>query len=529
MIQFRMRRLVALMMCVAVWAVLAAEAPAAARRSGARRKSSPAAPAAAPTTQDWLAKAHEGEKNLHERWSVLVRDLDTSRVVFSYNPDQRLVPASNRKIATFAMALDLLGPDHRFKTEFGLTSPHPYHAAHYHGDVVLRATGDPTLDNPYLNISLNPGVLFKEWARKLRLEEGVAYVHGDLVIDATEFGFEQNAYPAVWDGRHRDNSYAVVPSALAVSQNLLQATVMPTRVGKAGAVELAPAGMGVRTVNHTVTTARSRQGVSITFNDDASEIVLNGGVSSRSSAEVASAPMPKPLDMIAGVMRQALNDVGVRLIGKVRIECDPARAPGRMTTVVASRESPTLNEILAPMMLHSNNFIAEQVWRAAAARVRRGAGGLDDARRIELDCYKRHGLAWIQPGYDGSGLSSRDQMSASELVAITEMLYRSPNRDLLLASLPVAGESGTLRHRSYGRSEGRVIAKTGTLDGASALTGFVLNASHQPRYVFSVVGNANRNTDGRLSSRITELLTILIRQLDEGGKAGRAQLAANQR
>ncbi len=511
-----MRSFAVWLMWAAVAAALVAEAPAA-----ARRRSRPAAPAAAATTQDWLAKTHEGEKNLHERWSVLVRDLETSRVVFSYNPDQRLVPASNRKIATFAVALDLLGPDHRFKTEFGLTSPHPYHAAHYHGDVVLRATGDPTLDNPYLNISLNPAALFKDWARKLRLEEGVAYVHGDLVIDATEFGLEQNAYPTVWDGRHRDTSYAVVPSALAVSQNLLQATVTPTRIGKAGAVELAPAGLGVRMVNHTVTTARSRQGVSITFNDDDSEIVLNGGVSARSSAEVASVPMPKPLDMIAGVMRQALGDAGVRLLGTVRVECDPARAPGRMTTVVASRESPTLNQILAPMMLHSNNFIAEQVWRAAVARVRRGAG-LDDARRIELDCYRRHGLSWIQPGYDGSGLSGRDQMSANELVAIIEMLYRSPNRDLLIESLPVAGESGTLRHRSYGRSEGRVIAKTGTLDGASALTGFVLDAKHEPKYVFSVVGNANRNTDGRLASRITELLTILIRQLDAVDRAGRA-------
>lgn len=520
--RFRMPSLAALTMWIAVCAATIAQAPAA--RSGTRGKSRTAA---APTTQDWLAKTHQGEQNLHERWSVLVRDLDTSRVVFSYSPDRRLVPASNRKIATFAVALDLLGPDHRFKTELGLSSPHPYNAAHYHGDVVLRATGDPTLDNPYLNISLNPAALFKEWARKLRLEEGVAYVHGDLVIDATEFGFEQNAYPAVWDGRHRDNAYAVVPSALAVSQNLLRATVMPTRVGKAGAVELAPAGMGVRTINRTITTARSRQGVSMAFNDDASEIVLNGGVSARSSAEVAAVPMPKPLDMIAGAMRQALTDAGVRLIGKVRIECDPARAQ-RILKVVASRESPTLNQILAPMMLHSNNFIAEQVWRAAVSRVRRGAG-LDDARRIELDCYKRHGLPWIQPGYDGSGLSSRDLMSANELVAIVDMLYRSPNRELLLGSLPVAGESGTLRHRSYGRSEGRVIAKTGTLDGACALTGFVLNARHDPKYVFSIVGNANRNTDGRLSSRITELLTILIRQLDEGDKTKRTQLAANQR
>ncbi|MEN6627732.1 MAG: D-alanyl-D-alanine carboxypeptidase/D-alanyl-D-alanine-endopeptidase [Candidatus Sumerlaeia bacterium] len=514
-------------------AAFALLAPAAeARKKTRRARPATARPAAPATTEDWLARTQNAENKLHERWSVLVRDIDTSTVVFSYHPDLRLTPASNRKIATFAMALDLLGPDHKFRTELGLKSPHAVGDPHYHGDVLLRSTGDPSLDNPFLNIRLNPSELFREWATKLRQDEGVVYVHGDLVIDATEFGTDQNAYPSVWDKRHRDTSYAVVPSALAVSQNLLSATVQPSRVGRAGRIELTPSGLGLKTVNRTLTMSKSRPGVSIAFNEDFSELTLTGGVCVRDNAEVATVPMPRPLEAVGSMMRQALNDAGIRLVGGVRIVCNPADAPGPMNKLIASRESPTLNAILEPMMLHSNNFIAEQVWRASAARVRRGAG-VDAARQIELDCYKRHGLAWIQPGYDGCGLSDMDKTSAHELVAIINMLYASPFRDILIDCLPVAGESGTLRHRSYGRGEGRVIAKTGTLDGASALSGFVLDADHQPRYVFSIIGNANGYTNGRLSGRITELLNIVIRQLDNADKPKpklprTAQLARNQ-
>ncbi|MCE5228962.1 D-alanyl-D-alanine carboxypeptidase/D-alanyl-D-alanine-endopeptidase [bacterium] len=524
----RTRWLYGLTLLIVVTAMLTAapDAQGASRKSRTRRRA--AAPKPELTTADWLARTQSAEQKLHERWSVLVRDIATSAVVFSYCPEQRLIPASNRKIATFALALDLLGPDHQFRTEFGLSTPHNPNSAHFHGNLILRASGDPSLDNPYLNIKLNPATLFQEWAKKLRDEEGIAYVHGDLVIDASDFGVEQDAYPSVWDRRHRENSYAVVPSALAVSQNLMSATVQPSRVGRAGIVELNPAGLGVSTINHTVTTSRSNPGVSITFNADASEMTLSGGVSVRDNAEVASVPMPKPLEMIGGVMRQAIEDAGIRMTGTVRVVCDPAQQPGSIGKLIAWRESPTLNEILAPMMLHSNNFIAEQVWRAAAARVRRGAS-LEGVREIELGVYKRHGLAWIQPGYDGCGLSTMDRISARELVALMDMLYNSPNRDLLLDCLPVAGESGTLRHRSYGRGEGRVIAKTGTLDGASALTGFVLTRQHEPKYVFSIIGNANRNTDGRLSTRITDLLTILIRDLDNAEKPRTRQLASNQR
>jgi D-alanyl-D-alanine carboxypeptidase/D-alanyl-D-alanine-endopeptidase (penicillin-binding protein 4) len=87
---------------------------------------------------------------------------------------------------------------------------------------------------------------------------------------------------------------------------------------------------------------------------------------------------------------------------------------------------------------------------------------------------------------DGSGLSLLDRFTANALVSLLTAMWNDPGvRPELLASLPVAGRSGTLEHRMrHTVAAGVVLAKTGSTDNASALSGFVGD-----RYVFSVLQN----------------------------------------
>ena len=89
---------------------------------------------------------------------------------------------------------------------------------------------------------------------------------------------------------------------------------------------------------------------------------------------------------------------------------------------------------------------------------------------------------------DGSGLSLLDRVTADELVSLLTTMWNDPGvRPELLASLPVAGRNGTLADRMRGTAAaGVVLAKTGTTDNASALSGFV-----RDRYVFSILENGD--------------------------------------
>jgi D-alanyl-D-alanine carboxypeptidase/D-alanyl-D-alanine-endopeptidase (penicillin-binding protein 4) len=89
---------------------------------------------------------------------------------------------------------------------------------------------------------------------------------------------------------------------------------------------------------------------------------------------------------------------------------------------------------------------------------------------------------------DGSGLSQLDRLTANALGSLLKIAWADPTvGPALLASLPVAGVNGTLQHRlSKPPARGRVLAKTGTTDTASSLSGYVSG-----RYAFAIVQNGH--------------------------------------
>jgi D-alanyl-D-alanine carboxypeptidase/D-alanyl-D-alanine-endopeptidase (penicillin-binding protein 4) len=105
---------------------------------------------------------------------------------------------------------------------------------------------------------------------------------------------------------------------------------------------------------------------------------------------------------------------------------------------------------------------------------------------------------------DGSGLSRKNVATPRSLVETLRAMYYAPASNVFQASLPVAGVSGTLRSRlRQTPAQGIVYAKTGTLRGVRALSGYM----NHPRYgllVFSILAN-----DGSQSG------TALVRAIDK--------------
>jgi D-alanyl-D-alanine carboxypeptidase/D-alanyl-D-alanine-endopeptidase (penicillin-binding protein 4) len=153
---------------------------------------------------------------------------------------------------------------------------------------------------------------------------------------------------------------------------------------------------------------------------------------------------------------------------------------------LASVESPTLAAMVHWMDKVSDNFTAEMLTKELGA-VQAGAGttaaGIGVVRAQLADAgVPLDGVTMV----DGSGLSLIDRMTASTLVALLRVMWSDPSmQPELLASLPVAGRSGTLHDRMRGTAAAGVVrAKTGTTDNSTALSGFVGD-----RYVFSVLVN----------------------------------------
>jgi D-alanyl-D-alanine carboxypeptidase/D-alanyl-D-alanine-endopeptidase (penicillin-binding protein 4) len=153
---------------------------------------------------------------------------------------------------------------------------------------------------------------------------------------------------------------------------------------------------------------------------------------------------------------------------------------------LATLASPTIGSLIAQTNIPSENFYAEMLVKGLGARF--GAGGTTAAGlavvRSQLASFGIHPKM-----VDGSGLSRTDHTTARQVV---RLLQRMDGQDVAAtweASLPVAGQTGTLRTRMRGTAAaGRCAAKTGTLIGVSALSGYCTTTGGV-RVAFSFIEN----------------------------------------
>jgi D-alanyl-D-alanine carboxypeptidase/D-alanyl-D-alanine-endopeptidase (penicillin-binding protein 4) len=181
------------------------------------------------------------------------------------------------------------------------------------------------------------------------------------------------------------------------------------------------------------------------------------------------------------MFRAALVRAGVRVAGGAAHGVADAQAQ-----VLGSVDSPTLMAMVHWMDHVSDNFTAEMLVKELGA-VQAGAGTTAAGLGVVTGLLVQAGvpLAGVRL-VDGSGLSLLDRLTTDALASLLNVMWNDPGvRPELLSSLPVAGRTGTLHDRMRnGPAAGVVLAKTGTTNNATALSGFVAD-----RYVFSVLVN----------------------------------------
>jgi D-alanyl-D-alanine carboxypeptidase/D-alanyl-D-alanine-endopeptidase (penicillin-binding protein 4) len=181
--------------------------------------------------------------------------------------------------------------------------------------------------------------------------------------------------------------------------------------------------------------------------------------------------------------RSALLRVGITVAGRA-VTGQAADA----ATQLASIDSVPLRDILRFMDHESDNFTAEillkQLGAAYGDNGTTASGAAVVRQLLQQQSIPLEGVRIV----DGSGLSRLDRLTTSALVEMLRAGWLDQElREILIGALPVAGRNGTLERRMRGSAAaGRVRAKTGTLNEASALSGYV-----KRRIAFSVLQNGS--------------------------------------
>jgi serine-type D-Ala-D-Ala carboxypeptidase/endopeptidase (penicillin-binding protein 4) len=392
-------------------------------------------------------------------WGVIVVSLTRGDTLFALNPDAMLQPASTMKMYTAALALERLGPNHTFNTS--VVRDGPVKDGVLEGTLYLRGDGDPSLSPRYF-----PGERPMNQLARQVAAAGIKRVRGDLVADAS--AFDDRLIPEGWQSRYLGAAYAARVSALSLNENLVWVVVTPA--GGKAQVELEPASTTAPIVNSVRVVGGSGGGVSAFRAPDGS-IHVRGAIGRSSGPRRYSLIVDNPPLFTAGALHAALVAAGVAVDGQVKIGETPKQA-----TTVATISSPPLWSIISAMNRESINIFAELLFRNAgrAGADQEGSAQTGLAALRQFLSEKVGTKPDVVYAADGSGLSVLDKLTPRSMIQLLSYAHRAPWSAQFHASLPVAGESETLRGRMRGTpAQGNLHAKTGTTNSVISLGGYV--------------------------------------------------------
>ncbi|WP_053590045.1 D-alanyl-D-alanine carboxypeptidase/D-alanyl-D-alanine endopeptidase [Bacillus sp. FJAT-22090] len=452
------------------------------------------------TLSDSITKIIE-EKLAGADVSVTVRDRVSGEMVYNYNGQTTIKPASNMKLLTTAAALDVLGKDYRFNTTL-YTSGKMSNGV-LKGDVYLKGQGDPTLSFEDL----------QQFAEELKAQ-GINKIDGRIVGDDKWFD-DDLLTPGIWVG---DESYyyAAPISALTTSPNtdydsgtiIVEAT--GTAVGELPSINVTPHIGDLQIVNEAQTVEAGKTNtVTIERMYETNQIVISGNLpvdKTKKEWVTVKHPTTHTLTMFQAVLAEAGIEYSKEKLFRA--------ATPKSAQLVAMKQSMTLEQLLIPYMKLSNNGIADILVKTMG-KVKKNEGSTTAGLEVIREYGKSINLNMVDWQFeDGSGMSHENRVSS---LAVSELLYKVQGEDWFntyFTSLPVAANTdrmvgGTLRNRLKDQlTAGKVYAKTGSLTGVSTLSGY-LEASSGQSYIFSVLVQNKSGT----SSTIDEIVKEIAKEL----------------
>lgn len=451
-----------------------------------------AAPRGAATLQSFVDSLVDLPQFGNAHWGILIVAPARRDTLVSVQPDRLVMPASNQKLITGAVAIAKLGPAYQWRTTFTRTGP--VVSGVLRGDLVIAGTGDPSVSTAMRG---DPLTAFDPLVAALRAA-GVRRIAGRIRSSATP-AFPGSPLGFGWDWDDLDAAYGAGVTELMFNEAFTEVQVQGcTRAGRPACVTTRPA-RTTPAVHAQVTTRAAGSGAPTIewWRDSAATpgISVRGSIAAGETMNF-SAAHPDGRQTYVAAVREALTRASIA-VGDGRV-----RQSG-IDTVFVLRSLP-LRDVLKVMQKPSQNQVAEAVFRSLALEAT-GVGSPDSARAV----VERQLTEWgvrrdAHAVRDGSGLSRHDYLTPRALIQVLDTMRRSDTFDAYFEALPIAGEEGTLQNRMRAFAQGRVRAKTGTVDKARALSGYATSADGE-MLLFSIIAN-NYNVPNREVDRVAELI-----------------------
>ncbi len=429
--------------------------------------------------------------------SVMAIDVKSGEVVCEKNALQRMTPASLTKVLTTGAALNILGGDYRFSTQFYLKQG---------GEKVLiiKGGGDPTFGSDRLE-ETKKAVVFKKIQLALK-KEGVVRLD-KLIVDESLFKGIQQPSKRTWEDM--GNYYGAVPHSLTYRENTFYLNLKSS--DKTGApVRIVSVDPPIsHSIKSYVTGAdNNKDSAYIYGNAQMKEWYVSGTIPrDRKSFRIKGA-LPNPGLTFATELKQYLNANNIEVAD---IENTNQSINVESAKCILSHYSPKLEVIAAVVNKRSHNLFADHLLFAIAQQQNEQASW--DAGTNALIHYWDARIENFSGNfYDGSGLSPFNKINARDMGIALKYLHDCDEQPAFKKSLAIAGVDGTLKSMlSDEVYKGQFVGKSGSMNGVLGYCGY-LECKSGRTVAFCVLCNNFTESFKEVRLSIEDLLKEIISQ-----------------
>jgi D-alanyl-D-alanine carboxypeptidase/D-alanyl-D-alanine-endopeptidase (penicillin-binding protein 4) len=467
-------------------------------------------------------------------------NLNTKEVIYAINPYTSLIPASSLKIFTTATGLEILGADFKFQTRIqhdGIINRN----GTLLGNIYILGEGDPTLGSRMFKEYYSESYFIDTWAHAIKTK-GIRRIKGSVIGD-TKVN-EDYTPPDTWVVEDLGNDYGAVYSELSIFDNMYEILFMsnPIDQHKLDIVQIDPQIPKEFKIINRLKKVGDKSQFCVYGIPYKNTRIIKGTIPQDRLTLVIKASIPDPAYWAAYTLNNELKKQKIKiekkptttrrekefLLYKGNLQSEIRQIKRKNVKYQKSKKhvtkdenirtdlyinySPPLKDIVSITNQESNNLYAEHIINQVGLHIT-GKKDTENGIKAAMDFWFTTGMDLTGMFlHDGSGLSRHNAITTKQLVDILCYMKTSKNFDAFYHSLPIAGETGTLKY-SFTKAplKGNLKAKTGSMKRVLSYTGYCTTTSGA-EIAFSLIVNNYNGLSQDLKAEVEKLLIELVNE-----------------
>ena len=445
-------------------------------------------------------------------FSLVVKDVQEGRTVYSYDTDRLQSPASVLKTVATATALEILGEDYRYPTT--LEYDGILENGTLEGNLYIKGSGDPSLGSSHFAPGQNK--FLSTWIAALQ-KAGIKHITGSVISD--ESIFDTEGVSIKWLREDMGNYYAPGSYGISIFDNMYKLSLQTGAAGTRPVLKgTEPDIPFIRFKNYLKAAPVSSDSAYIIGAPLDDVRYLYGVLPANREAHVLKGDIPDPALYLARYLTDQLQQKGIRVDGSpscYRIEVEENRWKKGERKEIVTTYSPTLREIASICNHVSHNLYADALVKTVGLQYKPRRNEMISSFGRGVQVVKEY---WEKTGLDvfplrmndGSGLAPADKVSAGFMgELLVYMATESAVSDAFIASLPQAGIEGSVRNFLKGsKLQGKAHLKSGGITGVRSYAGYITKDGKT--YAVAVFSNNYSCPMSRMTRALEKLLLQLF-------------------